>query len=228
MNVNRYSTHMNDPIHATTANPDTVSEDEAKITLGLLNAIEANSAVTQRTVSHDLGIALGLTNAYLKRCVRKGLIKVQQVPANRYAYYLTPRGFAEKSRLTANYLSYSFNFFRGARAQCSGVLHDCEERGWRQVAFAGISDLGEIAILCAGDSLVQTVGFFDPTAHEARFAGLPVFKQLGRLPPFDAVMVTDLNNPQGTFDFLTETVHPERVLAPPLLSISREPPELME
>ena len=56
-----------------------VSEDETKITLGLLNAVEANSALTQRTMASELGIALGLANAYLKRCVRKGLIKVQHI-----------------------------------------------------------------------------------------------------------------------------------------------------
>ena len=103
---------MDDSRHGQT----TVSGEEAKITLGLLSAVEANSALTQRSVASDLGIALGLANAYLKRCVRKGLVKVKQVPANRYSYYLTPKGFAEKSRLTAEYLSISFNFFRSARS----------------------------------------------------------------------------------------------------------------
>ena len=85
--------------------------DENTITLGVLSAIEEDDRATQRAISRDLGIALGLTNAYLKRCVKKGFIKVRQIPANRYTYYLTPQGFAEKSRLTAEYLSISFNFF---------------------------------------------------------------------------------------------------------------------
>ena len=58
-----------------------VPDDEAEITLGLLNAVEENSAHTQRSMASELGIALGLANAYLKRCARKGLIKVQQIPA---------------------------------------------------------------------------------------------------------------------------------------------------
>ena len=61
-------------------------------------------------------------NAYLKRCVKKGLVKVSGAPARRYAYYLTPQGFAEKSRLTVEYLSSSFSFFRQAREDCSAVL----------------------------------------------------------------------------------------------------------
>src|SRR5689334_4018081 len=95
-----------------------MSPSEAQITLGMLTAVEGNSGVTQRTLARELGIALGLTNTYIKRCVNKGLIKVTHIPAKRYAYYLTPKGFSEKSRLTAQYLTHSFNFFRIARAQC--------------------------------------------------------------------------------------------------------------
>ncbi len=88
------------------------ANESGEITLGLLTAVEANSQLTQRSAAKELGVALGLVNAYLKRCIRKGLIKVKQAPANRYAYYVTPKGFAEKSRLTVEYLSVSLAFFR--------------------------------------------------------------------------------------------------------------------
>jgi chemotaxis protein MotB len=120
---------------------------EAAITLGLLSAVEDNSAVTLRSVACQIGIALGLANAYLKRCVRKGWIKVNQAPSNRYAYYLTPQGFAEKSRLTAEYLSYSLQFFRRARGQCDALLAQCARRGWSRIVLAGASELAEIASL---------------------------------------------------------------------------------
>ena len=94
-------------------------DNESEITLGLLNAVHDNNTITQRSMASDLGIALGLANAYLKRCIRKGFIKVQQIPSNRYSYYLTPQGFAEKTRLTADYLTYSFTFFRRAREPVS-------------------------------------------------------------------------------------------------------------
>jgi hypothetical protein len=73
--------------------------------LGLLESVERDGAQSQRKLASDLGIALGLVNAYLKRCVKKGLLKIGQAPARRYAYYLTPHGFAEKSRLYASYLT---------------------------------------------------------------------------------------------------------------------------
>jgi Mn-dependent DtxR family transcriptional regulator len=68
---------------------------ENSMTLELLEAIEEKSDVTQRRLARELGVALGLANSYLKRCERKGLVKIHKAPANRYLYYLTPKGFAE-------------------------------------------------------------------------------------------------------------------------------------
>jgi hypothetical protein len=203
-------------------------EDEAEITLGLLTAVEGNAALTQRSVAAELGIALGLANAYLRRCIRKGLIKIEQVPANRYAYFLTPTGFAEKSRLTAQYLSTSFNFFRGARAQCADLLAECEARRWRRVALAGVSDLAEIAVLCARERDVEIVGIVDPGAAVTRFAGLAVVARLKELGPVGAVIVTDFRNPQSAYDALVESMPSDRVLTPRLLGVSRLKPRLVE
>ena len=110
---------------------------------------------SQRRLAAELGIALGLVNAYLRRCVRKGLLKVNEVPERRYMYYLTPQGFAEKSRLTVEYLSVSFGFFRRAKAECGVLFNTTAERGFLRVALAGISDLAEIAMICALDTGVQ-------------------------------------------------------------------------
>ena len=91
--------------------------EQARIMLGLLESVGRGEGQTQRRLAAELGIALGLVNAYLKRCVNKGLVKIREAPARRYAYYLTPQGFAEKSRLTVEYLSNSFAFFRRARSK---------------------------------------------------------------------------------------------------------------
>ncbi len=72
--------------------------EQTRIVLGLLEYVGRGGEQSQRRLASELGVALGLANAYLKRCVKKGLVKVRQAPARRYAYYLTPRGFAEKSR----------------------------------------------------------------------------------------------------------------------------------
>ena len=144
---------------------------EAEITLGVLTAIEENHAVTQRSIASGLGIALGLTNAYLKRCIKKGYVKVTQIPRNRYAYYVTPTGFAEKSRLTAFYLSQSFRFFREARGQCEEAFETCVARDWNRVVLVGVGDLGEIAYYCGRERPIELLGFLDPDHAEDSFLG---------------------------------------------------------
>ena len=202
------------------------------ITLGVLSAIEEDHSATQRSISRELGIALGLTNAYLKKCIRKGFVKVQQIPANRYAYYLTPQGFAEKSRLTAEYLSISFNFFRSSREQCTAVFAECSQKRWTRVALAGRGDLAEIATLCVRDEPeVEIVGIVDTMPNgdrPERFAGLPLVDRLSDLSKIHAVIVTDIANAQRVFDELSRVIPPERVLTVPLLNISRRQPRLAD
>jgi len=202
------------------------------ITLGVLSAIEEDERATQRAISQELGIALGLANAYLKRCVKKGFVKVQHIPANRYAYYLTPTGFAEKSRLTADYLSMSFNFFRSSREQCAEQFATCENRRWTRIALAGCSDLAEIFTLCRReDSDVEIVGIVDTSDSNVapeRFAGLPVVQRLTDLEKVHAVIVTDIQNAQRVYDRLSKSIPPERVLTAPLLKVSRTQPVLTD
>src|SRR5580704_14517997 len=107
--------------------------DRTRIMLGLLESVERGGEQTQRRLASELGIALGLVNAYLKRCITKGLIKVTHAPARRYAYYLTPQGFAEKSRLTIAFLSDSFLLFRRARSDYAEVMRVAQGRGFTRL-----------------------------------------------------------------------------------------------
>lgn len=188
--------------------------------LGLLDAVDRNSGQSQRNLATELGVALGLVNAYLKRCTRKGLVKVSQAPARRYAYYLTPQGFAEKSRLTMEYLSYSFGFFRQAKADCSAVFEQGRSRGLRRVVLAGQSELAEIAALCARESNVEILGIVQPNATASHFAGLPIFENFVALDTLvDGVVVTDLANAKATFSIALAMFGVNRVLIPELLRV---------
>src|SRR6266576_3626793 len=143
--------------------------ENARIVLGLLESVERDGAQSQRKLASELGIALGLVNAYLKRAVKKGLVKVGQAPARRYAYYLTPHGFSEKSRLTVEYLSASFSFFRKAKEEYTDLFGIACARGIPRVVLVGRSDLCEIAILCAVDNPIKIVALVDSEAGVSRF-----------------------------------------------------------
>lgn len=196
----------------------TTDREKARIMLGLLDSVERGSATSQRNLAAELGIALGLVNAYLKRCVRKGLVKVREAPARRYAYYLTPSGFAEKSRLTVEYISYSFSLFRRAKQDCTAALASARERGFTRVALVGISDLAEVASICALDSGITIVAVVERDATVARFAGVPVAAKLDDVAETaDAVLVTDMRAPGEAAAAAIARWGTERVFVPALL-----------
>ena len=195
-------------------------QENERIVLGLLSSVESDGARSQRRMAADLGIALGLVNAYLKRCVKKGLVKVGDAPARRYAYYLTPQGFAEKSRLTVQYLSNSFSFFRLAKSDCARVLDQAKASGFFRLVLAGKSDLAEVAILCAVEAGVAIVAVVDFDSNVARFVGVDVYKSYDEIrEAFDAVIVTDVARAPASYATATAACGADRVLAPALLGL---------
>jgi DNA-binding MarR family transcriptional regulator len=194
--------------------------ESSRIMLGLLDAVEQNRAQSQRMLASELGIALGLVNAYLKRCIKKGLVKVRSAPARRYAYYLTPQGFAEKSRLTVEYLSYSFGFFRQAKTDCSELFKAASVRGVEKVLLVGQTDLAEIASLCAMEHGIKIVGVVQKSAAKPFFIGLPVFDDFDAVSNrFDAVLITDMLRPREAYDAAVARFGVEQVLVTDLLRI---------
>ena len=111
---------------------NTFSKD---ITLNLLDTVEKGSDTTQLKISSKLGIAVGLANSYLKRCVNKGWVKVKTVPVRRYAYYLTPKGFAIKSKLTAEYLYSTFEYFRETRDEFNEIIRICKKKNIKKYCY---------------------------------------------------------------------------------------------
>src|SRR3954465_13543435 len=98
---------------------------EAHRDLKLLEAVERDWRVTQRSLASTLGIAPGLTNVYLKRLVRKGYIKCVNVQSNRISYLITPRGIAEKARLTYEFMDYSLHLYGEVRKHLRAVIREC-------------------------------------------------------------------------------------------------------
>lgn len=190
------------------------------LTLEILEAIEQRDNVTQRHLAIQLGVALGLTNSYLKRCVRKGLVKIHQAPANRYLYYLTPKGFSEKSRLTAEYLSSSFDFYRRAGDSLKDVFTECHTRKYHRILLCGVSELAEIASLRACEHEVNIIGTFDPESELDQFISFPVWQSLDAVNIFDACILTSLKKTNELYRLLINEVEAEKLLVPSILGIN--------
>jgi predicted transcriptional regulator len=164
---------------------------EAHRDLQLLEAVEANARVTQRTLASKLDIALGLTNIYIRRLVRKGYIKCVNVQSNRIAYLITPRGVTEKARLTYEFMDYSLHLYREVRRHLHGVLRE------RAVAAQGLAIYGqgeaaELAYLSLKELGLEPAAIFGETVGV--FLGMPVRDvREHALVPFDFLIVGSLD-----------------------------------
>jgi len=186
--------------------------------LSLFDAVEKQADVSQRSLSKQMGVALGLTNSYLKRCIRKGWIKISSAPANRYLYYLTPQGFAEKSRLTRQYLSYSLSFYREAADSCRRLFNKKSEMlSGGTVVFIGKSDLAEIASIRATEGGLEILGTYNPGGEAKSFLGKPVWNEVSRIPEADWFVLTELNNTDLVHKEVVKVVGEKKLLIPDVL-----------
>ncbi len=162
--------------------------------LFVLQEVEQNPILTQRSLSQKLGVALGLTNLYIKRLVRKGHIKITTFPKNRIRYLLTPRGIQEKSRLTYEYLQYSLTYYRNVRQRFNSTLAVIEQSGVKRIVIFGVGELAELAYLSIQERDLVLVGFIADGPGD-RFLSFP----RGTLDSvkkwnFDAILISDLGN----------------------------------
>ena len=195
------------------------------VTLGLLRAIEDDPHQTQRGLAGQLGIAVGLTNAVLKRAVAKGLIKVASAPARRYAYYLTPQGFSEKSRLTLQYLEHSLTVVRDARDAFAGEFAACRHKGWTRIALLGGGEMADIALLGAQEAGLPPLALIAPTRAGQVRSGVPVVadvaaaRGLATGGALDAIVLTEVLNQAARRQTAGAAgIAADRLLAPAFLS----------
>lgn len=152
----------------------------------ILTEIEAGKLVSQRSLSRNLGIALGLTNLLVRRLVRKGWVRIIQIKRNRVLYLLTPAGVAEKALMSRAALRNSIQFYAQARDRIReqfAVLSAELSRDGRgpdglltgkRIVFYGSGEVAEVGYICLQGTDLQLVGVVDDQGRK-RFFDVPVY-----------------------------------------------------
>lgn len=136
--------------------------------LEILIHIDENPDITQADLATRLDVAVGSVNWYLKRLVNKGYIKVRQMQRRRLKYLLTPKGIAEKSRLTKEFMQASLKWYRLTREDTQRFLDQIKQAGFESVCIEGDGDLAEIIYLTCLEAGMPV--------REAVDSALPVFR----------------------------------------------------
>lgn len=171
---------------------------ESRRDLQLLEALEGEATITQRTLATRLGIALGLTNLYVKRLTRKGYVKCITVPPNRLVYMVTPRGVARRARLTYEFMRYSLDLYRDTRHHLRQRLATAVAQRQR-VAIFGTGDAAELVYLLLREMNFEPVAVF-AAERRSPFLGMPVrpISEHAEVA-YDVLIVATLERPATAF-----------------------------
>ena len=142
--------------------------------LEVLKHVEESSLLTNRKMAEKLGVSVKLTHALLKGMVERGLFHIKKYHARRWDYFLTPKGIAEKIRLTREFVEFSMQFYQEARKASSQVCRDIAESKKKTVAFVGAGELAEIAYLGVKEWNLDLVDIYDEASDV--FLGFKVKK----------------------------------------------------
>ena len=182
--------------------------------LQALEAIAENDRITQRRLSTRLGIALGLTNLYLKRLGRKGYVKCVSVRPNRIRYLITPAGIAEKTRLSYEFMDYSLHLYGQVRQHLRQVLEPLAHGDRRRVAVFGSGEAAELAYLSVVELGLDLVAVYD-NEPGGTFLGQPILGiDTAKSATFDVLIVASLVQPKPIMERLQSLGIPmEKVVA---------------
>jgi len=164
-------------------------------TLKILEKVENNQSTSQRDLASELNISLGLVNSFIKRLVKKGFVKIATIPKRRIKYIITPRGAAEKSRLTYLYIQQSYHFYKEARKKLRNLYAELEYQGIANLVFYGAGDLAEIAYISLQQTSMKLIAIIDDEKTDIRFMKIPVMDpaHLDTIS-FDRIIVTAVNS----------------------------------
>ena len=179
----------------------------------LLSEISGDDKLSQRELAKRLGIALGLVNSYLKNLVAKGFVRVNSFPKNRYAYLLTPKCFAEKSRLAYQHLSYFSGLYTVARQDYLKLFKRLSAEGVKTVAFCGIDEVAEIAYLSMKEAGMELGVAMDSEGAGRKFFDKQVVTPaMGLLSGNHNIVITSLKRGETMREELLRLgVEPERI-----------------
>ncbi len=161
-------------------------------TLEILEKVGDEYGHSQRDMARDLNISLGLVNSFIKQLAHKGYVKATTIPPKRMRYIITPKGMAEKSRLTYRYIQFSYQYYRQARQKLKKLFAVLEKAGDRRVVFYGATDLAEIAFLSLQETAIELAAVADEQHKGKKLLGHSVINILGLAEvSFDRIVVTD-------------------------------------
>ena len=190
---------------------------DVEIELKLINELQKNNEQSQRSISKELDVALGLANSLIKRFVKKGFLKLSEAPMKRYIYYLTPKGILEKTKLTSEYIQSSLEFYKKVKLGYESELKKIISKKNHNIILVGISELTEIAVIVANINNIKISFIYDEKSKLKKSCGIKVKKIIPKNKK-NILILTESKNPIQVLEKLKEMKF-KNVIVPDFLMV---------
>jgi DNA-binding MarR family transcriptional regulator len=165
--------------------------------LSILEALEPRAQISQRELARLTGLNLRKVNYSLHKLLERGYVKFQRVrqhPDKRaYLYILTPAGLKAKSKLTYDFLKFTFDFYNKMEEKLCRCLAEMAGAGLEHVVLYGASDAARILIELAKKEGSEIVGVVDDDCEGHDFYGVPLLERDGlHQATWDCILITKL------------------------------------
>ena len=148
---------------------------DIEMQIKLFEQISKTKNHSQRSLSKNMNVALGLANSTLKKFLKKGLLKLSQAPLRRYSYYITPKGFVEKTKLVSDFIVSSLGFYKEAKTEYEKLLLSSNKK---KIILVGVSDLTDIAVLVSKIHNIKISFIYDISFAQKSYCGIKIKKNL--------------------------------------------------
>ncbi len=157
--------------------------------LEILERLESNGHLTQRDLSKEVGIALGLVNHLLKKMVTKGWIKIKNIDSKKIRYLITPEGAREKSSLLYKRVESTIHFYLEAKRVIKDKIIHLKNDGIEDVSIYGINHISEVLFIVLKELGLELVSVVEEKKEGKEWFGYNVIGMEEFVENKDSVLI---------------------------------------
>lgn len=95
----------------------------------ILHILDKEDNPSQREIAKKTGISLGLVNTLIKKCAKKGLVKIERLNSRNIKYILTPNGVKEITKKTISYVERSYKAIQRIQSEVKELARKHSKEG---------------------------------------------------------------------------------------------------
>ncbi|SIR56365.1 winged helix-turn-helix transcriptional regulator [Halanaerobium kushneri] len=106
----------------------------------VLTILDREDSPSQREIAKQTGFSVGLVNTLIKKCAKKGLVKIERLNSRNIKYILTPEGIKEKTQKTIDYIKRSYQAIQQLQSRVTELALKHSAEGKKIYVYKEIDD----------------------------------------------------------------------------------------